>query len=875
MTEYASRIIDATLETELGTSFGRYARATILARAIPDVRDGLKPVQRRIVYAMHLAGNTNDKRYRKCAKTVGDVMGSFHPHGDSSIYDAMVRLAQPWKMRAPLVDGHGNFGSLDDDPPAAMRYTEARLAAIADDLTRDIKKDTVAFQPTFDDSDSEPTVLPARFPNLLVNGTSGVSTGFATEIQPHNLGECIDAVIGLIDDPDIDLRGLMRHIRGPDFPTGGIMMGLDGLQEAYETGKGRVVLRGRTAIEQLRDKRAQILVTEIPYGVVKSNLVRQLEKLRTDKVVQGIRDVRDESDREGLRIVVELGRGIQPEPVLAFLFKKTDLQVYRHFQMVAIVQNSPRQLGLRELLEAYLDHQCDVVLRRSRFDLNRAESRLHIVEGLIRAIDVLDEVIAIIRAAKDRADAHAKLMARFDFTDVQTKEILDLRLHRLTGLQILQLTQEKAALEAEIKRLNEILNSQFALMEEIRRDLLEVRKRHADARRTEIVAEVENIETQIEVTVTVKAQPVVVGVSAHGYVKRSSIASFEKTEQGGVKEDDSLRWTLKANTLHHLLLFSAQGKAFALAVHQVPEAKWAEIGTALVNVVTFDKDDHLVAALILESFDTTDDVLLLTRTGATKRTPLKEFYTTRSTGVTAMKVGEDDEVAVAIRTDGSGDCFLVTREGNCIRFPADEVPGRGRNAGGVRGIRLSSRDRVIGLIPVTSESEGELGVVTTGGRAKRTALADYPRQHRGGRGVRCVRKLQRVPHRIAGVAWWPEAATDVETVELRLSDHTSRGLPVSAMQNASRDGNGYEFCALPKGVNVIEVRAQGLRPEGGPPPESDESPTEPPALPGEDTPTLPAKAEETSTSGRGSWAQDVENLSLFDGSEEPANEDEG
>ncbi|MFT5433026.1 MAG: topoisomerase-4 subunit A, partial [Myxococcota bacterium] len=735
MTDYASNVIGATLEQELGESFGRYARATILARAIPDVRDGLKPVHRRIIYAMYLAKNGPDQRYRKCAKTVGEVMGSFHPHGDQSIYDALVRLAQSWKMRAMLVDGHGNFGSIDDDPPAAMRYTEARLASIAVELTRDIEKATVAFQPNFDDSTKEPTVLPARYPNLLVNGTSGVSTGFATEIQPHNLGECIDALLAMIADPDITLAGLMEHIKGPDFPTGGVMPGLDDLHGAYETGKGRVVLRARATIETARDGRAQIVVTEIPYGVNKSNLVRDIEKLRTDKVVQGIKDVRDESDREGLRVVVDMGRGVAAEPILAFLFKKTDLQVYRHFQMVAIVDQSPMQLGLRDILWYYLEHQKEVVTRRSQYDLDRAERRLHLVAGLIRAIDVLDEVIAIIRAASDRADAHEKLMVRFDFSDEQTKEILDLRLHRLTNLQILQLQGEQAELEKEIAKLTRILGSYKVLMSTIKKELLSVRAAFADERRTTILEHVEDISEQIRVTVTVKEQPVVVGISRDGYIKRSTTASFEKSggdvESAGVKEDDILRWPLHSNTLHHVLILTAQGKAFTLPSHEIPEAKWGDTGTALVNVVAFDKDDSVVTALNIQSFDTDEELCFVTRQGSLKRTLLKDIQSQRTTGVTTMKLSGDDTIVRIIRTDGSGHILIATREGNCIRFPMSEVSVQGRSAGGVRGIRLPTGDRVVDCAVVDEAEDGEVGIITEEGRAKRTPLDLYPAQRRG------------------------------------------------------------------------------------------------------------------------------------------------
>ena len=871
MTDFAARIVDANLEEELGAAFGRYAKATILDRAIPDVRDGLKPVQRRIVYAMYEANNTPTNRYRKCAKTVGEVMGNYHPHGDQSIYDAMVRLAQDWKMRAPLVDGHGNFGSLDDDPPAAMRYTEARLDAIAIELVRDIEKSTVTFQSNFDDSDSEPTVLPARFPNLLVNGTSGVSTGFATEIQPHNMGEVIDGVLALISDPEIDLDGLMAHIPGPDFPTGGIMVGMDGLRAAYETGKGRVVLRARTAIESQRDNRFQIVITEIPYGVVKSNLVREMERMRTDKIVQGIRDVRDESDREGLRIVVDLRRGVDAESVLAFLFKKTSLQVYRHFQMVAICERSPRQLGLKEILEAYLAHQQDVVTRRSRHDLLRARARLHILEGLMRALDLLDEVIAVIRASRDRKDAHARLMERFGFSDEQTTAILDLRLHRLTNLQILDLRQEAAQLRREIARLEGILNSADVLLETIREELLAVKAAHADARRTTIQLTVEKLEAKIDLTVTVKPQEVVIGLSRAGYIKRSSLMSFEKTganaESSGVVDDDAIQWLLQTNTLHRLVLFSAQGKAYSIPVHQRPEARWGDVGTALINVVGLEKDDRIVGAMTIETFDEESLVALLTRNGAMKRTRLKEFDAQRSTGIGAQKLTDGDEVVRVLRCGEEGDFLIVTLEGNCIRFAVDQVSKQGRSAGGVRAIRLNSRDGVVDAIVVeSSDVSAEVGIITVEGRAKQTPLSEYPRQHRGGRGVRCVRKRQRLPHRVACVVCWPTSRAATEELRLILSDYSERTLPAASMRGAARDGNGYEFAELPASIKVIAARL--LERDPGPAEGGDEVIVAESEGPPADSPEAAAEVDEAAPSARGGWAQDPVQLLIIDEEDE-------
>lgn len=838
------RIIDASLESELGLAFGRYAKTTILARAIPDVRDGLKPVQRRILYAMHLAGNTHDKAYRKCAKTIGEVMGSYHPHGDSSIYEALVRMAQDWKMRAPLIDGQGNFGSLDDDPPAAMRYTEARLAGISSQLLAGLDQDTVDYQPNYDDTTVEPIVLPARFPSLLVNGTSGVSTGFATEIPPHNMGECIDALVALIKNPALDLRGAMQYVRGPDFPTGGLLVGTDTLEDAYTTGRGRCTLRARTRIETLRDGRAQVVITELPYGVIKAELVKEIERLKTEKVVQGISDVRDETDREGLRVVIDLQKGVEAEPVLAFLYKKTELQVYRHFLMVAIVDRTPETLGLLEMLRAYLAHQREVVTRRSRFDLRRAEERLHLVEGLIKAIDLLDEVIATIRGSKDRADAHKNLVARFAFSDEQTKEILDLRLHRLTNLQILDLRKEQSELQALIKKLQRILASPEVLDETIVSELMAVRAQYADARRTEIIdaaPEAEVSTKAIAVAVTVKAQDVVVGLSAGGYIKRSTQAQAEKGAPG-LRDGDHLRWRLDTNTLHRLLWLTAQGKAYTLPVHQLPEHKWSEPGTALVNVVQVEKDDRVVAVfaqraptalgppeLGVTDFEGDAEVVFVTRQGSVKRTALKELMSQRTTGVLATKVGEDDELLAVLLAPAGAHLLLVTREGNGIRFPLDEIPVQGRAAGGVRGMKLVGKDRVVSaaILPADDVAEPtEVGLLTDEGRGKRTWSAEFPVQHRGGRGVLVVQRRARLPHRVILGAAWPAVAGDFERLRVFRSDVTEVLIPTSKLRRLGRDSNAFDVDVPPAGLKLTSgVRLYDPVPEGAVTPEPPPPPT--------------------------------------------------
>ena len=861
--DFAKRIVDASFEEELSTSFGRYARTTILDRAIPDVRDGLKPVQRRIIYAMFRAGNTPDKKYQKSAKTVGEVMGKFHPHGDSSIYEALVRLAQSWKMRAMLVDGHGNFGSIDDDPPAAMRYTEARLAPLSMELVSDIDKDTVRYQPTFDDTQLEPTVLPAAIPTLIVNGTSGVSTGFATEVPPHNLGEVIDALVALIDLPSIDLDGLLQHVKGPDFPTGGIAIGLDDLREAYATGRGRVVLRARTRIDTRKDGRQTIVVTEIPYGVIKTNLVREIERLKIDKVVPGLVDVIDETDREGLRISIELGRGIEAEPVLAYLFKKTELSVYHHFNMVAIVDRTPKLLSLREILDAYLAHRRDVVTRRSRYDLQHAQDRLHLVEGLIRAVDLLDAIIAAIRSSNDRAEAHGKLTGPdFGFSDAQAKEILDLRLHRLTGLQLLELRAEAEALRALISELERILGSDAALMGVIRAELLDVQKRFADPRRTEMRAILEREEPpkKLVETVTVKEQPCVVGVSRDGYVKRSAMLSYEKgggRDAGGTKDGDVLRWVFETTTTQRVLLFTARGQCYGLPVHQLPEAKWGEVGTALVNVVDFAKDtDRLVDVLVLPALTEQELATFVMRDGQVKRTPLSDFDTSRATGVLAVKLDEGSEVVRVLWTGGGGELLVGTREGMVIRFLEDEVPLQGRQAGGVRGIKLDDHDRVVdALVLPQSPPEPEeplpvmIASITEEGRAKKTPLADFPRQKRAGRGLRAITPRQRLPHRVVALACWDRDAEPGATV-LVTAGPTRTAVPAALIRGAARDGTVHP---MPGVTDKDKVSAAEVRLVAGAAPLPPPLP-EPEPVAEKLAPVIPL-APPPPVEGRGGWAK--------------------
>lgn len=721
----------------MGDRFGRYSKYIIQDRAIPDVRDGLKPVQRRILYAMYDAGNTPDKPYRKSAKTVGDVMGNYHPHGDSSIYEGMVRMAQPWKMGHTLVDGHGNWGSMDDDPAAAMRYTEARLSEIAMELLRDIEKRTVQFKDNFDNTTKEPVVLPSRYPNLLVNGVSGISSGFATEIPPHNLREVIDACIAIIDNPEITLEELMGILKGPDFPTGGIIMGEEGIREAYQSGKGRIHIRAKSAIEDLRGGKQQIVITEIPYQVVKSRLVTAMENIRLEKKVEGIAEVRDESGRNGLRIVVELKKEADAQGILAYLLKKTDLQVTYNFNMVAIVNKTPKQLGIKEMLAAYIEHQKEVVTYRSQYELEKAEDRAHVLQGLVKALNILDEVIATIKASKNRQDAQNNLVAKFGFTERQADAILVLQLYRLTNLEITSLEKELKEGEKTIAYLRGILGSTKKLMGVIKDEIGEIRSKFGIDRRSDIQGEVEELKVNLEVMVT--PEDVFVTLSNEGYLKRTSKLSFTRSggelENTGVKEGDFARFLLEVNTIESLLIFTKKGQYYLLPVHQIPEYKWKENGTAIVNVIPIVKEDRIVSVIPVKGFDDPGKSLVfVTRKGQVKRTELKEYMTNRSIGIVACKLTGQDEVLDVHLSDNTKEILLVTGHGMSIRFREEEVNAMGRAAAGVRGIQLKEDDEVIAAEWIYGD-EGEVLVISDLGYAKRSLVVDYPIQGRGGKGI--------------------------------------------------------------------------------------------------------------------------------------------
>lgn len=750
-TKETSHIQELSLEAVMGERFGRYSKYIIQERALPDIRDGLKPVQRRILFAMNQDGNTHDKAFRKSAKSVGNVMGNFHPHGDSSIYEAMVRLSQNWKLRAPLIEMHGNNGSMDGDPPAAMRYTEARLSEIAAEMLKDIDKKTVAMVLNFDDTEYEPTVLPARFPNLLVNGATGISAGYATEIPPHNLTEVIDALVYLIDHPEAKLADLMQFVQGPDFPTGGIMQGRDGIRQAYETGRGKTVLRAKTTIEPLRGGKQQIVITEIPYEVNKALLVKKIDELRLLKRVEGISEVRDESDREGLRIVVELKKNAQAQGILNYLFKNTDLQVTYNFNMVAINNKRPEHVGLKTILTAYLDHQRQVTTKRTQFDLQKAQDRQHIVAGLIKALSILDQVIKTIRGSENKKDAKNNLVAQYDFTEKQAEAIVSLQLYRLTNTDVTALQREADELAKQIARYEKVLGSPKELDRVIKRELTAVAKKYGTPRLTEIQDKIQSLTVKTEVTVA--KEDVQLLVSRTGYVKRSSLRSYKASgDENGLKDDDYPVLEQTVNTLDHLFIFTNKGNVIYRPVHEVLETRWKETGEHLSQSVGLDADEVVIQALCFPDLKQPGQFVFATRNGLIKRTEfaaLKPGRTYRSRASVFMKLkAPDDEVLLAAyqpTEDPATQVFCMSHGGYGLRYALSEVPVSGARAAGVKCMDL--RDDQLSAVLLVHE-DAQVALVTQRGAFKRMKVAEVPLTSRARRGVQILRELKRNPHRI-------------------------------------------------------------------------------------------------------------------------------
>ncbi|VGV30853.1 topoisomerase IV subunit [Streptococcus pyogenes] len=775
----------------MGERFGRYSKYIIQERALPDIRDGLKPVQRRILYSMNKDGNTFEKGYRKSAKSVGNIMGNFHPHGDSSIYDAMVRMSQNWKNREILVEMHGNNGSMDGDPPAAMRYTEARLSEIAGYLLQDIEKNTVPFAWNFDDTEKEPTVLPAAFPNLLVNGSSGISAGYATDIPPHNLSEVIDAVVYMIDHPKASLEKLMEFLPGPDFPTGGIIQGADEIKKAYETGKGRVVVRSRTEIEELKGGKQQIIVTEIPYEVNKAVLVKKIDDVRVNNKVPGIVEVRDESDRTGLRIAIELKKEADSQTILNYLLKYTDLQVNYNFNMVAIDHFTPRQVGLQKILSSYISHRKDIIIERSKFDKAKAEKRLHIVEGLIRVLSILDEIIALIRSSDNKADAKENLKVSYDFSEEQAEAIVTLQLYRLTNTDIVTLQNEENDLRELITTLSAIIGDEATMYNVMKRELREVKKKFANPRLSELQAESQIIE--IDTASLIAEEETFVSVTRGGYLKRTSPRSFNASslEEVGKRDDDELIFVKQAKTTEHLLLFTTLGNVIYRPIHELTDLRWKDIGEHLSQTISnFATEEEILYADIVTSFDQ-GLYVAVTQNGFIKRFDRKElspWRTYKSKSTKYVKLKDDKDRVVTLSPVIMEDLLLVTKNGYALRFSSQEVPIQGLKSAGVKGINLKNDDSLASAFAVTSNS---FFVLTQRGSLKRMAVDDIPQTSRANRGLLVLRELKTKPHRVF-LAGGVQSDTSAEQFDL-FTDIPEEETNQQMLEVISKTGQTYEI----------------------------------------------------------------------------------
>ena len=809
-------IQELNLEDVMGDRFGRYSKYIIQDRALPDIRDGLKPVQRRILYAMFVEGNTSEKQFRKSAKTVGNVIGNYHPHGDSSVYEAMVRLSQDWKLRDVLVEMHGNNGSMDGDPAAAMRYTEARLSKISEELLRDLDKKTVDFVLNFDDTEEEPTVLPARFPNLLVNGATGISAGYATEIPTHNLGEVIDATIHTIDHPKATVKELMQFVKGPDFPTGAIIQGIDELEQAYETGKGKVVVRSKTSIEAIKGGKSQIVVTEIPYEVNKALLVKKIDEIRLNKKIEGIAEVRDESDRTGLQIVIELKKEANAEGILNYLLKNTELQINYNFNMVAIDARRPMQVGLKKILDSYIAHQKEVITKRTQFDLNKAQDRLHIVDGLMKALSILDEVIALIRNSNDKKDAKEKLVETYDFTMIQAEAIVSLQLYRLTNTDITILQEEKLDLNERVATLTSILKSEKTLLQVMKQELRELKKKYATPRLTEIQAEIKEI--KIETEILIPEEEVYVVATKQGYYKRVSPRSFASSapEENGLREGDEVLLVQKVSTLDSLVLFTSKGNYLHLPVHEIPEAKWKDVGHHLSQSISLATNEIILAGMVKEkdSNDAYQDwtVVFFTKEGLVKQTALNEFntyrgYKTRTSNAIKLKTATDEVVAIELVPNQEQEIFIVTHCGFGLRYELSEVPVVGTVASGVKAINLRKDDFVAGAMVYSPEHKVVSAFLATQrGAVKRFNVLEVSMLTRAKRGLMVLRELKSNPHRVVyldGTVTSKQEYVivsangemkDIRPMDLSLVDRTSNG---SALLN---DADGLTKSVLKKFV---------------------------------------------------------------------------
>jgi len=801
MDEVKNNIIHVDIKDEMKKSYIDYAMSVIIGRALPDVRDGLKPVHRRILYSMNELGVTSDKPFRKSARIVGDVLGKYHPHGDSAVYESMVRLAQDFSTRYMLVDGHGNFGSVDGDSAAAMRYTEARMSKIASEMLRDIDKETVDFTPNFDDTLKEPSVVPSRFPNLLVNGSQGIAVGMATNIPPHNLGEVIDGVVMMIDNPDVTVKDLMTKIKGPDFPTSGMIMGKEGIKSAYETGRGKIIVRAQAEIEEMNGGRSRIVVTEIPYLVNKARLIEKIADLVREKKIEGISDLRDESDRDGMRIVIEIKRDGNANVVLNQLYKHTQMQDTFGVIMIAIVDGQPKTLNLREIIYHYLDFQKEVVVRRTRFDLKKAEARAHILEGLRIALDNIDEVISIIRSSKTVLDAKQRLMDRFGLSEIQSQAIVDMRLSRLTGLEREKIEEEYAELIKLINYYKEVLANERLVYQIIKDEISEIKKKFGDVRRTKIVSKVE----EIEIGDLIPEEQVVITLTHFGYIKRLSIDTYTAQKRGGkgisalsTREDDFVEHLFITSTHNNILFFTNQGRAYVMKAFEIPDASRQAKGTAIVNLLQLNIREKIQAVMTVKEFEKDKYLVMSTRAGVIKKTPLEQFGSIRKNGLNAIGLKPEDELIGVKLTDGKQQVIIVTSNGYSIRFSEEDVRSMGRNASGVRAIKLRDGDIAVGMDVVDETSE--LLTVSEKGYGKRTSLKEYGVQGRGGKGVKTY-KVTNKTGKLVGA----RVVKDIDEM-LLINDHgTVIRLNVSNISETSRNTLGVKLMKTGEDVKVVSI----------------------------------------------------------------------
>ena len=805
------RLIPIDLEKEVKRSFISYAMAVIINRALPDVRDGLKPVHRRIIYAMNELGMTPDKPFRKCARIVGDVLGKYHPHGDSAVYEAMVRLAQDFSTRYMLVEGQGNFGSVDGDGAAAMRYTEARMSKLSVHLLGEIDKDTVDFYPNFDETLMQPSVLPSRYPNLLVNGSSGIAVGMATNIPPHNLREVINGVICMIDNPDATLDDLMEHIKGPDFPTGGVILGRSGIREAYHTGRGRIITRAKSEIEPMPNGRNRIVVTEIPYMVNKARLVEKIAELVHEKRLEGISDIRDESDRKGMRMVIELKKDVQPTIVLNYLYKHTQMQETFGANMLALVNGKPQVLSLREMLYHYIQHQKDVVTRRTKYDLDKAQQRAHILEGLLKALDHIDEIVRLIRANKDTATARQALMDNFDFSEKQAQAILDMRLGRLTGLEREKLQEEYQELEKTIADLSAILADETLLMNVIKQEISAIRDKFGDDRRTELTA----IEGEIDVADLIQQEDMVVTLTHYGYVKRLPKYTYRAQNRGGkgvmamtTREEDYAEQLRVMNTHDDIMFFTNLGRVYTLKCYQIPEAGRTARGTAIVNLLQLTGGEKVTTMIPVPDETENHFLMMATRDGMIKKTPMAEFDNLRKSGLISIILKEEDELVDVELTDGTQELLIGSRLGKAIRFSESHIRAMGRSSMGVRSMQLDEGDTVISMAVI--EDKAQVLGITANGYGKRTEIDEYREQGRNGKGIIAMNLTDKTGPLAAQLLVQPE-----EDILLITDDGTIIRTSVADIRVCGRNTQGVRLMRVAEGSQVVGVaRAEAEEDEG-------------------------------------------------------------